>query len=627
MNKMFPFISRNTTSVPSRPGEGFRDTPDPIDDDSDTSTNAQAHAPVSSAIPLSASASQSSLVSRPSSTTRRRLTRPSEDPGVKCRIVARNDPREQEAMAKVFERLTAMESQDQKLTTQHKLLGEYREKLESQTLELKECQEKLEHALQAQRTNEGLIEALRKEIAEKSREIDVLKEDIRVRDGTISELSVSCANRIVEVEEEAHAKVNESRTREAAAREQLEELRKAAEQADMVEENRPQDRMDTDDGMRDGREGQSQDDGQDGHQQPSGRRGYKGIGRATGFTNSPPQEHRYPSSQIRSFQVGFGPEICAGNPSLVDDCFPTVDDCFAIVDDCFRTIDDCFSIIDDCFSIINDCFSIIDDGFSFINHQLVPLIKAVVAELTGGSSKQRPPPMAHAFQKRVVRNPDPKRNELLSVVRAHMNMLMGISQDLDLLASAAATEDKDAIADFEAGEGEEPPLVPLKPCWSTLKSEWNAVLARKLGWMKSGRRRMDEMFLDRLKRQRALLRANGRKEGEDEEAWVGRVKSRKGKVDTRDRVTTRRNTVSVSIARQGDDPEEAKAWEEIDRVVEELGAGGMSSDESEYDEYEKKAAHTNIRSLPWRAEGIEELMKIIDRDAGQFYGWWIPEGR
>ncbi|KAH6903635.1 hypothetical protein BKA70DRAFT_1227571 [Coprinopsis sp. MPI-PUGE-AT-0042] len=548
-------------------------------------------------------------------------------------------------MAKVFERLTAMESQDQKLTTQHKLLGEYREKLESQTLELKECQEKLEHALQAQRTNEGLIEALRKEIAEKSCEIDVLKEDIRVRDGTISELSVSCANRIVEVEEEAHAKVNESRTREAAAWEQLEELRKAAEKADMVEENRPQDRMDTDDGMRDGREGQSQDDDRMDTNSLQAEGGT--VRQEDAEARSPPQtpvrqrgsggrpglqtpRHRNivtPSSQIRSFQVGFGPEICAGNPSLVDDCFPTVDDCFAIVDDCFRTIDDCFSIIDDCFSIINDCFSIIDDGFSFINHQLVPLIKAVVAELTGGSSKQRPPPMAHAFQKRVVRNPDPKRNELLSVVRAHMNMLMGISQDLDLLASAAATEDEDAIADFEAGEGEELPLVPLKPCWSTLKSEWNAVLARKfveymvseVGMDEKWKETMDEMFLDRLKRQRALLRANGRKEGEDEEAWVGRVKSRKGKVDTRDRVTTRRNTLfkkrRLISSEARDDPEEAKAWEEIDRVVEELGAGGMSSDESEYDEYEKKAAHTNIRSLPWRAEGIEELMKIIDRDA------------
>ncbi|KAH6902934.1 hypothetical protein BKA70DRAFT_1228108 [Coprinopsis sp. MPI-PUGE-AT-0042] len=588
MNRMFPFISRNTTSVPSRPDEGFRDTPDPIDDNSDTSTNAQAHAPVSSAIPFgeSASASQSSLVSRPSSATRRRSTRPSEDPGVKCRIVARNDPWEQEAMAKVLERLTAMESQDQKLTTQHKLLGEYQEKLENQTLELKECQEKLEHALQAQRTNEGLIEALRKEIAEKSREIDVLKEDIRVRDGKISELSVNCANRIVEVEEEAHAKVNESRSREAAAQEQLEELRKAAEKADMVEENRPQDRMDTDDGMRDGREGQSQDDDRMDTNSLQAEGGYKGIGRATRFTNSPPQEHRYPSSQIRSFQVGFGPEICAGNPSLVDDCFPTVDDCFAIVDDCFRTIDDCFSII-------NDCFSIIDDGFSFINHQLVPLIKAVVAELTGGSSKQRPPPMAHAFQKRV---------------------------DLNLLASTAATEDEDAIADFEAGEGEEPPLVPLKPCWSTLKSEWNAMLARKfveymvseVGMDEKWKETMDEMFLDRLKRQRALLRANSHKEGEDEEAWVGRVKSRKGKVDTRDRLFKKRRLIS-SEAR--DDPEEAKAWDEIDRVVEELGAGGMSSDESEYDEYEKKAAHTNIRSLPWQAEGIEELMKIIDRDA------------
>ncbi|KAH6893789.1 hypothetical protein BKA70DRAFT_1233334 [Coprinopsis sp. MPI-PUGE-AT-0042] len=555
MNKMFPFISRNTTSVPSRPGEGFRDTPDPIDDDSDTSTNAQAHAPVSSAIPLSASASQSSLVSRPSSTTRRRSTRPSEDPGVKCRIVARNDPREQEAMAKVFERLTAM-NLNKKLTfpdgktgpktnnTTQIAGGVSREARES-TLELKECQEKLEHALQAQRTNEGLIEALRKEIAEKSCEIDVLKEDIRVRDGTISELSVSCANRIVEVEEEAHAKVNESRTREAAAREQLEELRKAAEKADMVEENRPQDRMDTDDGMRDGREGQSQDDGRMDTNSLQAEGGT--VRQEDAEARSPPQ------TPVRQRGSGGRPgyKLPATGTSL-----PLQPD--SLIPSRVRARDMCWQPL---------------PRRRLLPHQLVPLIKAVVAELTGGSSKQRPPPMAHAFQKRVVRNPDPKRNELLSVVRAHMNMLMGISQDLDLLASAAATEDEDAIADFEAGEGEEPPLVPLKPCWSTLKSEWNAVLARKFVeymWKET----MDEMFLDRLKRQRALAEGEWPQEGEDEEAWVWRLFKKRRLISSEAR----------------DDPEEAKAWEEIDRVVEELGAGGMSSDESEYDEYEEKAS-------------------------------------
>ncbi|KAH6901379.1 hypothetical protein BKA70DRAFT_1230120 [Coprinopsis sp. MPI-PUGE-AT-0042] len=658
MNRMFPFISRNTTqrSVPPRPSNVYRDTPDLIDDDSDTSMNAQAHALVSSDTPFgeSASASQLPAVSRPSSATRRR-SRPSDshgtddisdDPGVKCRIVARDDPQQQETMAKVLERLTAMESQmakrDKKLTTQDRLLREYREKLENQTSELKECHEKLEHALQAQSTNERLIEALREEVELKSREIEVLKEDIRVRDGKISELSVSCANRIGEVEEEAQAQIEASRSREAAAREQLEDLRKAAK---VVEEVQPQEEMDTDDEMRIEGEGQSCDDDRMNTSSPQAEGGT--AGREGGEPRSPLQTlvqtqsaqgrrpalqtPRYsnivtPTIQIRSFQVGFRSEICAGNPSLVkngppivDDCFSFIGDCFFLIDDCFSLVDDCFFFVNDCFSLVNDCFSLVDDCFCLANGCVAFLdnpparVCAIGCHQGGSGGADRFLETNPATGSTIgTRLPEKGGEEPGSQAKR---------------AAGRSTEDTQAICDFEGGGAEEPPLDPLRPCWSDLKSEWNAALAHKfveymideVGMKEEFKETIGEMFQDRLKRQRALLRTNSCKEGEDEEARVTRLKQHKAKATTRDRATTRRTTLfkkrRLISSEARDDPEEAEAWKEIDRVVEELGAGGMSSDESEYDEYKKKTAHTIIRSVPWRAEGIEELMKIVDRDA------------
>ncbi|KAH6874226.1 hypothetical protein BKA70DRAFT_1449555 [Coprinopsis sp. MPI-PUGE-AT-0042] len=654
MNRVFPFISRNTTqpSVPNRPSKAYRDTTDPIDDDdSDTSMNAQAHGPVSSDSPFgeSASASQLSPVSRPSSAARRR-SRPSDShgkdgmsdgPGVKCRIVARDDPQQQETMAKVLERLTAMESQmskqDKKLTTQHKLLGEYREQLENQTLELKECREKLEHALQAQSTNKRLIEALREEVELKSCEIDVLKEDIRVRDGKISELSVSCANRIGEVEEEARIQMEASRSRKAAAREQLEDLRKAAEAAEVAEEVQPEDRMDTDEGMRVGGERQFRNDDRMNTNSPQAEGGT--VGKEGGEPRSPLrapvqqtqsaqggrpalQTPRYsnivtPPSKFAHSKSGSGPRYVLAAPPSSRTAPPSS-----------TTASPSSATASPSSTTASPSSTTASSSSTTASSSSTTASPSPTAALPS-STTPLPEfvPLSAIKAKKVVRNPDPKRNELLGVVRAHMNMLMGISQDLDLLTSPAATEDTRAICDFEGGGAEEPALDPLRPCWSDLKSEWNAALTHKfveymideVGMNEEFKETIGEMFQDRLKRQRAFLRTNSCKEGEDEEARVTRLKQHKAKATTRDRATTRRTTLfkkrRLISSEARDDPEEAEAWKEIDRVVEELGAGGMSSDESEYDEYKKKTARTIIRSVPWRAEGIEELMKIVDRDA------------
>ena len=66
---------------------------------------------------------------------------------------------------------------------------------------------------------------------------------------------------------------------------------------------------------------------------------------------------------------------------------------------------------------------------------------------------------------------------------------------------------------------------------------------------------------------------------------------------------------------QRDDDAVDAAWQEIDAVVDRLGVGGMSSDESEYEEGGvRKTRRVRVKAMPWRAEEICKLMQIVDKD-------------
>jgi hypothetical protein len=64
-----------------------------------------------------------------------------------------------------------------------------------------------------------------------------------------------------------------------------------------------------------------------------------------------------------------------------------------------------------------------------------------------------------------------------------------------------------------------------------------------------------------------------------------------------------------------DDDREDAAWREIDAVIQALGIGGMSSDESKYEgEGTRKTRSVRVKSMPWRAEEVCSLMKVVDGD-------------
>lgn len=52
-------------------------------------------------------------------------------------------------------------------------------------------------------------------------------------------------------------------------------------------------------------------------------------------------------------------------------------------------------------------------------------------------------------------------------------------------------------------------------------------------------------------------------------------------------------------------------------MLNELGQGGMSSDDSEYEgegRSERKTGRTTARSVPWRADEVGALLRLVDRD-------------
>jgi hypothetical protein len=61
-----------------------------------------------------------------------------------------------------------------------------------------------------------------------------------------------------------------------------------------------------------------------------------------------------------------------------------------------------------------------------------------------------------------------------------------------------------------------------------------------------------------------------------------------------------------------------EAWSILRTVVDTLTAGGMSSDESETDEYGRTIFV--VKKLPWRDREISHMMRIVDQDHNQTNG-------
>ncbi|KAH6910962.1 hypothetical protein BKA70DRAFT_1220042 [Coprinopsis sp. MPI-PUGE-AT-0042] len=254
---------------------------------------------------------------------------------------------------------------------------------------------------------------------------------------------------------------------------------------------------------------------------------------------------------------------------------------------------------------------------------IVDQMKASPSPSPSPRQRQHLRPTALYCQKEIERKSDPVRTKFLADIRPHMNLLLKITHDTDILVSSARMENVEAVTRFEAGETDEgPTLNPMQPSWTSLKGGWNRVLGmlfaehliRAHGFDVGKKELIQAVFQERLDRLRALIRKNPRSDGEADAVYLARAKRGRPEVNSSARVHARRATVFqrrckvASAAR--DDPEEAAAWEKAYAVLVALDANGMSSDESDYEGGSK--GKTRIRSVPWRARGITSLMKLID---------------
>ncbi|KAJ2936108.1 hypothetical protein H1R20_g987, partial [Candolleomyces eurysporus] len=212
-------------------------------------------------------------------------------------------------------------------------------------------------------------------------------------------------------------------------------------------------------------------------------------------------------------------------------------------------------------------------------------------------------------------------------VRRHMNILLKIESDNNILTAAARREDLNAVQAFEDDQSElalEPSLQPLRPSWSNLRGAWNRALAYKftaymihqVGQPAYLTAEIKGAFMDRLERLRRLIRVHECKEGETPEAMKQRVEKAQMDKAKQARVNTRRSNLNNSrlliVEEERDDEEEKKAWQKIGDCVATLTAAGMSSDDSDGED-----ATRTVRKMPWRSPAISKLLMMVDADANR----------
>ncbi|KAF8950169.1 hypothetical protein BDZ97DRAFT_1771677 [Flammula alnicola] len=237
-------------------------------------------------------------------------------------------------------------------------------------------------------------------------------------------------------------------------------------------------------------------------------------------------------------------------------------------------------------------------------------------------------PKSREFKLPPRRFTTPDRNARLASVRDIMNTLFGITRDADILYKPLANTDE--IRAFERDEGEgRGPTAPYLPDFSNIRGAWNHALL--LLFMEEYTKKftiqdedeqddISKMFLDRLLRLRKRVKGLMRlRLPDDTDAQLSqRYLARHTRVLREQRRNSRRNeifetrsiiTVQNVMAQRG----EAKIiWEHLDSILETLGAGGMSSDESELEADGRKVYF--VKRMGWRRRALTGRMTMIDRD-------------
>ncbi|KDR77453.1 hypothetical protein GALMADRAFT_138565 [Galerina marginata CBS 339.88] len=235
-----------------------------------------------------------------------------------------------------------------------------------------------------------------------------------------------------------------------------------------------------------------------------------------------------------------------------------------------------------------------------------------------------PRPRTALFKLPPQRHTTPERNDQLRAVREIMNTLLNIQHDADIVRANQVDEAVIAAHEEERGPG---PTPPYAPAWGNIEGPWNYALleifmeaytAKYIIRNEEQQEDICKMFMDRLRRLKKRVNQANQIGGETEVQMNQRLLTRHRIVLANQRRNSRRNeryavrsriTVQNAASQKGDG---RVVWEHLDEIVATLGAGGMSSDESDVDDDGQKVYF--VKKMSWRRLGLVSRMISVDRD-------------
>jgi hypothetical protein len=139
------------------------------------------------------------------------------------------------------------------------------------------------------------------------------------------------------------------------------------------------------------------------------------------------------------------------------------------------------------------------------------------------------------------------------IVRRQMNSCLGINEDDDIIRAGVEPSAQDVESYEEDDEAEGPTLDPMQPCWDNLDSKWNDRLCELLvehlklteDLRSEDELTIEEMFRSRLQRLKRLRLKALPRHGEGQQGVRERMATSKSAQLARQRVNSRRQTVSL----------------------------------------------------------------------------------
>ncbi|KDR65524.1 hypothetical protein GALMADRAFT_148631 [Galerina marginata CBS 339.88] len=234
-------------------------------------------------------------------------------------------------------------------------------------------------------------------------------------------------------------------------------------------------------------------------------------------------------------------------------------------------------------------------------------------------------PRTTLFKLPPQRHTTPQRNDQLRAVRETMNTLLDIKHDADIV-QVNRTDDNIIVAyEEERGPG---PTPPYAPDWANIEGPWNYALleifmeAYTATYIVRDAEQQEDvckMFMDRLRRLKKKVKQATQRVGETNMQMNQRLLTQHRRVLLNQRRNSRRNErfsvrsrITVQNAASQKSGDGRVIWEHLDEVLSTLGAGGMSSDESDFDDDGQKTYF--VKKASWRRAGLVARMITIDRD-------------